>query len=105
MVRRRALPSGTVGKTIAIASTPSENSSRENSNDFPASPTKIGVLGRSLAPVLNPSFFSLRLKNFVFAQSFLINFSPASESSSSNAAWQVAVTDGGCDVGKRNGRE
>ena len=64
----------------------------------------MGVIGVSLLPVSNPSFFNLRLKNFVLAQSFLISFSPASESSSSKAAWQVAVTEGGCEVEKRNGR-
>src|SRR5450755_867031 len=104
MVRRRALPSATVGKPIAPAKTPSSNNSRENWNALPASPTMIGVIGVSLLPVLNPNFFSLRLKNFVLDQSFLISFSPPSESSSSNADWQVAVTDGGCEVEKRNGR-
>ena len=64
----------------------------------------IGVMGVSLAPVLNPSFFSRRLKNLVFDQSFLMSFSPSGESSSAKAAWQVAVTEGGCEVEKRNGR-
>jgi len=64
----------------------------------------IGVMGVSLLPVSNPNFLSLRLKNFVLAQSFLMSFSPASESSSSKAAWHVAVTEGGCEVEKRNGR-
>src|ERR1700690_4032464 len=103
MVRILAFPSGTVGYPIAPAKTPSAFNSREKSKAFAASPTMMGVIGVSLLPVLKPSFFSLRLKNFVLLQSFLIKRSPASESSSSNAAWQVATTDGGCEVENRNG--
>ncbi len=55
----------------------------------------IGVMGVWLLPVSNPNFFNLCLKNLVLAQSFLMSFSPASESSSSKAAAQVAVTEGG----------
>src|SRR6266436_703252 len=87
-----------------MARTPAEKSSRENSEAFAASPTMIGVMGVSLLPVLKPSFFSLRLKNFVLDHNFLMRRSPASESSTSKAAWQVAATEGGCEVEKRNGR-
>src|ERR1700733_3156776 len=97
------MPAAPVGKPIAGANTPSAKSSRPNSKAFAASPTRIGVIGVSLGPVLNPSFFNLRLKNFVLAQSFLMSLVPASESSNSNAAWHDATTDGGFDVEKMNG--
>jgi hypothetical protein len=64
----------------------------------------MGVMGVWLAPVSKPSFFSRRLKNLVLRQSFLMSFSPSGESSSAKAAWQVAVTEGGCEVENRNGR-
>ena len=51
-----------------------------------------------------PNFLSLRLKNLVLDHNFLTNLSPFSESSSENAAWQVAVTEGGCEVENKNGR-
>src|SRR4029077_5278960 len=91
MVRRRAFPSGTVGYPMAMARTPAEKRSRENSEAFAASPTMIGGMGVSLLPVLKPSFFSLRLKNFVLDHNFLMRRSPASESSASKAAWQGAA--------------
>jgi len=55
-------------------------------------------------PVLKPSFFRRRLKNLVLFQSFLMSLSPSGESSRAKAAWQVATTEGGWDVEKRNGR-
>jgi hypothetical protein len=64
----------------------------------------MGVIGVSVAPVEKPSFLKRPWKNFVLDQSFLRSFSPSGESSRVNAAWQLAITDGGCPVEKRNGR-
>jgi hypothetical protein len=61
-----------------------------------------GVIGLSLTPVSNPRACNPALKNRVFSHSFSIHC--GSLSSTSIAAMQVAATDGGCDVEKRNGR-
>src|SRR3972149_2156864 len=104
MARRRALPSGTVGKHTAGAKTPASKRSRENAKALAASPTWMGVMGVWLAPVEKPSLRRRFWKNFVLDQSFLMRRSPSGESSRVNAAWQAAVTAGGGPGEKRNGR-
>ena len=67
----------------------------------------MGVIGVSLAgvvlpPMLNPSSPSSFFKNRVLSHS--LSMRSGSCSSTSNAAMQVAATDGGCDVENKNGR-
>src|ERR1039458_2492467 len=102
MVRTRALPFGTVGKPMPVASTPSAKSSRESSCATLASPTITGVMGVSLIPVLNPADIKPCLKYLVLLHRFFIR--SGSCSSTSKAARQAAATAGGCEVEKRNGR-
>src|SRR5271166_3729562 len=107
IVRIRALPSGTVGKAMPVPSTPSLNSSRENSIVSRPSPMMMGVIGVSLAgvvwpPMLKPSSPSSFFQKRVFSQSISIHC--GSLSSTSKAAIQVAATEGGCEVENRIGR-
>ena len=102
IVRTRALPCGTVGKPMPCANTPSSNSRSESFMASAASPTMTGVIGLSLRPVSRPRAASPALKKRVLSQSRSMR--PSSDSSTSSAARQVAVTDGGCEVENRNGR-
>ena len=69
MVRTRALSRATVGKPMPWAKTPSAKRRSESRIAVAASPTMTGVIGLSLAPVLNPSAWSPSLKNAVLLQS------------------------------------
>ena len=87
---------------MPCANTPDSKSRSENAMARAPSPTMTGVIGLSLTPVSKPNACSPALKKRVFSQSR--SMICGSSIRTSIAARQVAATDGGCDVEKRNGR-
>ena len=102
MVRTRDRSSGTVGKPIPCANTPSSKSRSESFMASAPDPAMTGVMGVSDVPVSKPRRSRPALKKRLFSQSR--SMSSGSDASTSIAARQAAATAGGCEVENRNGR-